>query len=84
MGRDQAPFMRKAEGEWLVEAFVQPQVAREANDNGWGVRGTIRQGETGDPLCCMILLPNEEWTRRDLNPRPPACQAGDLPLIYEP
>ena len=24
------------------------------------------------------------WTRRDLNPRPPPCQGGDLPLIYEP
>ena len=25
-----------------------------------------------------------EWTGRDLNPRPPACEAGDLPLIYRP
>ena len=25
-----------------------------------------------------------EWTRRDLNPRPPPCQGGDLPLIYGP
>ena len=24
------------------------------------------------------------WTGRDLNSRPPACQAGDLPLIYRP
>ncbi len=24
------------------------------------------------------------WTGRDLNPRPPACKAGDLPLIYRP
>ena len=27
---------------------------------------------------------NSEWTGRDLNPRPPACKAGDLPLIYRP
>ena len=25
-----------------------------------------------------------QWTGRDLNPRPPACKAGDLPLIYRP
>lgn len=25
-----------------------------------------------------------EWTRRDSNPRPSACKADDLPLIYEP
>ncbi len=25
-----------------------------------------------------------EWTRRDLNPKPPRCWRGDLPLIYEP
>ena len=24
-----------------------------------------------------------EWTGRDLNPRPPACEPGDLPLIYQ-
>ena len=23
--------------------------------------------------------PGKWWTRRDLNPRPPACKAGDLP-----
>ena len=27
---------------------------------------------------------NSKWTGRDLNPRPPACKAGDLPLIYRP
>ncbi len=26
----------------------------------------------------------EEWTRRDLNPRPLRCERSDLPLIYEP
>ena len=25
-----------------------------------------------------------KWTRRDLNPRPPACKAGALPLSYGP
>jgi hypothetical protein len=25
-----------------------------------------------------------EWTGWDLNPRLPACKAGDLPLIYRP
>lgn len=29
-------------------------------------------------------LGKKRWTRGDLNPRPPACQAGDLPLIYAP
>jgi hypothetical protein len=24
------------------------------------------------------------WTERDLNPRPPPCEGGDLPLIYQP
>jgi alkanesulfonate monooxygenase SsuD/methylene tetrahydromethanopterin reductase-like flavin-dependent oxidoreductase (luciferase family) len=24
------------------------------------------------------------WTGRDLNPRPPVCKTGDLPLIYQP
>ena len=27
---------------------------------------------------------NSEWTGRDLNPRPLACKASDLPLIYRP
>ena len=27
---------------------------------------------------------NTEWTGRDLNPRPLACEASDLPLIYRP
>ncbi len=26
----------------------------------------------------------EEWTRRDLNPRPLRCERNDLPLIYAP
>ena len=26
----------------------------------------------------------DKWTDRDLNPEPPACKAGDLPLIYWP
>jgi hypothetical protein len=26
----------------------------------------------------------KEWTERDLNPRPPPCEGGDLPLIYQP
>ncbi len=25
-----------------------------------------------------------EWTRRDLNPGPPPCEGGALPLSYEP
>ena len=24
------------------------------------------------------------WTGWDLNPRPPPCEGGDLPLIYQP
>lgn len=28
--------------------------------------------------------PVRKWTRRDSNPRPLACKASDLPLIYEP
>ena len=27
-----------------------------------------------------ISLEQEEWTCRDLNPRPPPCQGGDLPV----
>lgn len=27
---------------------------------------------------------SRRWTRRDSNPRPSACKADDLPLIYEP
>ena len=27
---------------------------------------------------------NRKWTGWDLNPWPPACKAGDLPLIYRP
>ena len=31
------------------------------------------------------IFPNKyEWTERDLNPRPPPCEGGDLPLIYQP
>jgi hypothetical protein len=26
----------------------------------------------------------KKWTERDLNPRPPPCEGGDLPLIYQP
>ena len=25
-----------------------------------------------------------QWTGRDLNPWPPPCEGGDLPLIYQP
>ena len=32
------------------------------------------------PLCFSL----RKWTRRDLNPRPPACRAGALPLSYGP
>ena len=34
----------------------------------------------------FVMVKSEEckWTGRDLNPRPPACKAGDLPLIYRP
>ncbi len=35
----------------------------------------------------MILISEkkeEQWTRRDLNPRPLRCERSDLPLIYEP
>ncbi len=31
-----------------------------------------------------MLLKTEVWTERDLNPRPPPCEGGDLPLIYQP
>ena len=27
----------------------------------------------------IYKLFNSEWTCRDLNPRPPPCQGGDLP-----
>jgi hypothetical protein len=27
---------------------------------------------------------NNLWTGRDLNPWPPPCEGGDLPLIYQP
>lgn len=26
----------------------------------------------------------DEWTERELNPRPLPCQGSDLPLIYRP
>ena len=26
----------------------------------------------------------QQWTGWDLNPRPPPCEGGDLPLIYQP
>lgn len=32
-----------------------------------------------DSLSRSRPLPEGEWTRRDLNPRPPACKAGALP-----
>ena len=31
-----------------------------------------------------IVKSNNLWTERDLNPRPPPCEGGDLPLIYQP
>lgn len=32
----------------------------------------------------MFEMGKSEWTGWDLNPWPPACKAGDLPLIYRP
>ena len=29
-------------------------------------------------------IKNSKWTRRDLNPGPPHCECGALPLSYEP
>lgn len=33
---------------------------------------------------CEWLFGRWKWTGWDLNPWPPACKAGDLPLIYRP
>jgi hypothetical protein len=30
------------------------------------------------------MVKKKRWTERDLNPRPPPCEGGDLPLIYQP
>ena len=30
------------------------------------------------------FLKKDVWTGRDLNPWPPPCEGGDLPLIYQP
>ena len=32
----------------------------------------------------LFEIGKSEWTGWDLNPWPPACKAGDLPLIYRP
>ncbi len=34
----------------------------------------------------MVFKKNlkNQWTRRELNPRPLRCERNDLPLIYEP
>ena len=32
----------------------------------------------------MLSFNRKQWTGWDLNPWPPACKAGDLPLIYRP
>ena len=32
----------------------------------------------------MIMKLVDKWTRRDLNPRPPPCKGGALPLSYGP
>jgi hypothetical protein len=32
----------------------------------------------------FVLVSENRWTERELNPRPLPCQGSDLPLIYQP
>jgi hypothetical protein len=37
-----------------------------------------------DSIFSFFQMIIRKWTGWDLNPWPPACKAGDLPLIYRP
>lgn len=57
---------------------VDKNLIKLAKDNKINISQFLEEKLKGE------LFHNSLWTGWDLNPRPPPCEDGDLPLIYQP
>ncbi len=75
-----------------VHTTVSPETYgyfKETALNAGQLLDTVVSGLRKVTPCNLILIAEtqtitNEWTRRDLNPRPLRCERSDLPLIYRP